>query len=106
MAATFRWTEQTDLLRLPSETPLPNVFLAGDWTARGLPATIEGPAFSGHLAAQRVMQLIHGNPSHYYSQGCWFESNPGSHKRTRPLSKRGLVFFYSVVGDPSKNSLK
>jgi len=27
------------------------LFLAGDWTATGLPATIEGAVVSGHMAA-------------------------------------------------------
>jgi squalene-associated FAD-dependent desaturase len=36
-------------------TPVEGLFLAGDWTATGLPATIEGAAQSGHLAARLVM---------------------------------------------------
>jgi zeta-carotene desaturase len=35
-------------------TPIRNLFLAGDWTDTGLPATIEGAVVSGHLAAQAV----------------------------------------------------
>ncbi len=58
MAATFTWTEETDSLRLPCETPLPNVFLAGDWTATGLPATIEGACLSGHRAAEKVSAYL------------------------------------------------
>ncbi len=54
MAATFIWSKETNKLRLPCETPFPNVFLAGDWTATGLPATIEGACLSGHRAAQKV----------------------------------------------------
>lgn len=37
--------------RLPAETPLPGLWLAGDWTDTDLPATIEGAVRSGHRAA-------------------------------------------------------
>ncbi|MFH1017554.1 MAG: hydroxysqualene dehydroxylase HpnE [Pseudomonadota bacterium] len=43
--------------RLKCPTPVPNLFLAGDWTATGLPATIEGAVASGHTAAGHVQQL-------------------------------------------------
>jgi uncharacterized protein with NAD-binding domain and iron-sulfur cluster len=35
-------------------TPLPGLFLAGDWTDTGLPATIEGAVRSGLRAADAV----------------------------------------------------
>lgn len=38
-------------LRPEARTEVPNLFLAGDWTATGLPATLEGAATSGHRAA-------------------------------------------------------
>mgnify|MGYP001822397358 FL=1 len=38
-------------LRPPARTAIPNLCLAGDWTATGLPATLEGAAASGHAAA-------------------------------------------------------
>jgi squalene-associated FAD-dependent desaturase len=38
-------------LRPGSRTPLARLFLAGDWTSTGLPATIEGAVASGHAAA-------------------------------------------------------
>jgi squalene-associated FAD-dependent desaturase len=37
-------------------TPLPNLFLAGDWTDTGLPATIEGAVISGHRAAEAIIE--------------------------------------------------
>lgn len=37
-----------------TETPVPGLFLAGDWTDTGLPATIEGAVRSGHAAADAV----------------------------------------------------
>jgi zeta-carotene desaturase len=54
MAATFIWNRETDRFRLPCETPFPNIFLAGDWTDTGLPATIEGACVSGHRAAEKI----------------------------------------------------
>lgn len=38
-------------LRPGVRTSIPNLCLAGDWTATGLPATLEGAAASGHRAA-------------------------------------------------------
>jgi len=38
-------------LRPQARTSVPNLCLAGDWTATGLPATLEGAAASGHVAA-------------------------------------------------------
>ncbi|HTC19602.1 MAG TPA: hydroxysqualene dehydroxylase HpnE [bacterium] len=58
MAATFCWTRETDALRLPCRTPFPNVFLAGDWTDTGLPATIEGACLSGHRAAEKISEYL------------------------------------------------
>ncbi len=55
MAATFVWSRETDKLRPPCETPCPNVFLAGDWTDTGLPATLEGACLSGHRAAGKIL---------------------------------------------------
>lgn len=62
MAATFRWDRETDPLRPSGKTPFPNVFLAGDWTATGLPATIEGACLSGHRAAENVADYLKENP--------------------------------------------
>jgi squalene-associated FAD-dependent desaturase len=39
-------------------TPLPGLFLAGDWTDTGLPGTIEGAVRSGHAAAEAVLSKI------------------------------------------------
>jgi uncharacterized protein with NAD-binding domain and iron-sulfur cluster len=36
-------------------TAVPGLFLAGDWTDTGLPATIEGAVVSGHQAADAVL---------------------------------------------------
>ena len=54
--ATFDQTPANQRLRPASRTAWSNLFLAGDWTATGLPATIEGAIRSGrdaaHLAAR------------------------------------------------------
>ena len=42
-------------LRPGTATAYPNLFLAGDWTDTGLPATIEGAVRSGRKAADAVM---------------------------------------------------
>jgi squalene-associated FAD-dependent desaturase len=52
--ATFAATPAQDARRPPSRTRWTNLFLAGDWTATGLPATIEGALRSGETAASLV----------------------------------------------------
>jgi squalene-associated FAD-dependent desaturase len=53
--ATFAQTPDQEARRAPARTPWPNLFLAGDWTATGLPATIEGAIRSGERAAALVV---------------------------------------------------
>lgn len=49
--ATFAATPAQEALRPGAQTQWRNLFLAGDWTATGLPATIEGTIRSGYKAA-------------------------------------------------------
>lgn len=49
--ATFAQTPETLALRPRAQSRYPNLLLAGDWTATGLPATIEGALRSGFTAA-------------------------------------------------------
>jgi len=42
--------------RPPTATPIPGLFLAGDWIDTGLPATIEGAVTSGHRAADAILR--------------------------------------------------
>ena len=49
--ATFAATPEEDAKRPGSRTRFANCVLAGDWTATGLPATIEGSIRSGNSAA-------------------------------------------------------
>jgi squalene-associated FAD-dependent desaturase len=44
-----------DAHRPSQSTPWPRVFLAGDWTATGWPATMEGAVRSGYLAAEALL---------------------------------------------------
>lgn len=53
--ATFAATPAQNALRPGPVTALKNLFLAGDWTATGLPATIEGSVRSGDRAADLVL---------------------------------------------------
>jgi zeta-carotene desaturase len=52
--ATFSCTPGLDAFRPQVKTGWPGVFLAGDWTATGWPATMEGAVRSGYLAAEGV----------------------------------------------------
>jgi squalene-associated FAD-dependent desaturase len=53
-AATFTCTPQAEGLRPGARTPVPGLYLAGDWTDTGLPATIEGAVRSGFRAAETL----------------------------------------------------
>jgi len=52
--ATFACDPGAEALRPGPETPVRGLVLAGDWTATGLPATIEGAVRSGRAAAAHV----------------------------------------------------
>jgi len=56
--ATFRATPDQAAKRAGTRTRWQNVFLAGDWTATGLPATIEGAVRSGQKAAEVAMASL------------------------------------------------
>jgi squalene-associated FAD-dependent desaturase len=54
--ATFSAEPGVDANRPPQRTPIPGLFLAGDWTQTGWPATMEGAVRSGRLAAEEVIK--------------------------------------------------
>ncbi len=54
--ATFAVRPGVDRLRPPQRTPVDGLFLAGDWTDTGWPATMEGAVRSGYLAAQGILR--------------------------------------------------
>jgi hypothetical protein len=53
--ATFAATPAEAARRAPARTDYTNLVLAGDWTATGLPSTIEGAIRSGTTAAQTLV---------------------------------------------------
>jgi len=55
--ATYSPRPGVDLYRPHAETLWPRVFLAGDWTATGWPATMEGAVRSGYMAAERIARI-------------------------------------------------
>jgi len=54
-AATFSPEPGSDRWRPSQRTSLPNLYLAGDWTKTGWPATMEGAVRSGYLAAEAIL---------------------------------------------------
>ena len=52
--ATFRPSPGAAAGRLPQRTPVPNLFLAGEWTDTGWPSTMESAVRSGVLCAREV----------------------------------------------------
>ncbi|AMV37591.1 hydroxysqualene dehydroxylase HpnE [Planctomyces sp. SH-PL62] len=59
--ATFAARPGVAALRPPQRTPVDGLFLAGDWTDTGWPATMEGAVRSGYLASQGVLEDL-GSP--------------------------------------------
>ena len=59
--ATFSPKPGIDQYRPSQSSPWPGIFLAGDWTDTGWPATMEGAVRSGYLAAEAITQAA-GSP--------------------------------------------
>jgi zeta-carotene desaturase len=62
--ATFSAAPETEARRPGPESGIPNLFLAGDWTRTGWPATMEGAVRSGYIAAERVAERL-GKPARF-----------------------------------------
>ncbi len=62
--ATYSVQPMSDQYRPASQTEWPRVFLAGDWTATGWPATMEGAVRSGYKAAEAIAQAS-GKPGKF-----------------------------------------
>jgi squalene-associated FAD-dependent desaturase len=58
--ATYSPQPGIDRYRPKPETAWPRIFLAGDWTATGWPATMEGAVRSGYLAAEALARFAGG----------------------------------------------
>jgi squalene-associated FAD-dependent desaturase len=56
--ATYAIVPGLDKYRPAATTQWPQIFLAGDWTATGWPATMEGAIRSGYLAAEALMESL------------------------------------------------
>ncbi len=56
VAATFSPQPGVDRWRPKQDTKIAKLFFAGDWTATGWPATMEGAVRSGYLAAEAVLR--------------------------------------------------
>jgi len=54
--ATFSAVPNVDEWRPLQLSPIRNLFVAGDWTATGWPATMEGAVRSGYLAAEALLK--------------------------------------------------
>ncbi len=63
--ATYSPRPGIDAYRPPQATAWPRVFLAGDWTATGWPATMEGAVRSGYLAAEALTRAAGMKDSHF-----------------------------------------
>ena len=53
-SATFRCVPGSASHRPSQATPIPNLFLAGEWTDTGWPSTMEGAVRSGVYAAEAL----------------------------------------------------
>ena len=58
--ATFRSVPGVSRLRPAQETPIQNLFLAGDWTDTDWPSTMEGAVRSGVYAANAIADRVAG----------------------------------------------
>jgi zeta-carotene desaturase len=63
--ATYSPRPGIDQHRPKPETAWPRVFLAGDWTATGWPATMEGAVRSGYLAAEALARFAGGKRARF-----------------------------------------
>ena len=59
--ATISCTPAVEKLRPDASTPIRNLFLAGDWTSTGLPATIESAIISGERSAELALACLRAN---------------------------------------------
>jgi squalene-associated FAD-dependent desaturase len=57
-AATFSAVPGVDRWRPMQTSPIENLFVTGDWTNTGWPATMEGAVRSGYLAAEAMLEKI------------------------------------------------
>ena len=63
--ATYSPRPGIEQYRPKPETAWPRVFLGGDWTATGWPATMEGAVRSGYLAAESLARFARAKSVHF-----------------------------------------
>jgi zeta-carotene desaturase len=91
-AATFSPEPGVDRWRPGQATAIPGLFLAGDWTQTGWPATMEGAVRSGYLAAEALVRAS-GNPQTFLQPDLapegfiqmWLGDKPVSHSANSGL---------------------
>jgi zeta-carotene desaturase len=66
--ATFSAAPDTEGLRPASACAIPNLYLAGDFTRSGWPATMEGAVRSGYLAAEAVAKSSGSLPAYLIAE--------------------------------------
>ena len=111
--ATYSPGPGVDPYRPKPETVWPRVFLAGDWTATGWPATMEGAVRSGYTAAQCVARvggirdaafLVPDLPAAGFMRAVWLRQLRGCLLRPAPRrTSRNLRRFHGprvARGDP------
>jgi squalene-associated FAD-dependent desaturase len=77
--ATYAILPGLDQYRPGAKTQWPHLFMAGDWTATGWPATMEGAVRSGYLAAEALMEsagrkqkfVVSDLPAHGFMRLFW-----------------------------------
>ncbi len=85
-AATFSPEPGVDRWRPSQATQIPGLYLAGDWTQTGWPATMEGAVRSGYLAAEALLRAS-GTPGAFLQPDLapdgfiqmWLGNKPASH---------------------------
>jgi squalene-associated FAD-dependent desaturase len=70
--ATFSPGPGVDRWRPGQQSPVENLYLAGDWTRTGWPATMEGAVRSGYLAAEALLAAS-GQPRRFLQPDLPFE---------------------------------
>ena len=66
--ATFTPAPGVDRYRPRQQGPWPRIFLSGDWTATGWPATMEGAVRAGYAAAE-ALTAAHGEDAAFSDSG-------------------------------------
>jgi len=104
--ATFSIRPGVEAFRPPQRTAIDGLFLAGDWTDTGWPATMEGAVRSGYLAASGVLANL-DRPTRLIRPGLkpgllarWLFGN-AEIRPSKPTNPAGLTQPPETVRSPS-----